>query len=225
MADKSSSDSLGCGCAFIAFLFLFFYFFSSGPIAPGLAFLKTLLKAIAGAAVIGGIAHLARQLFKTDQQLIADIEARKQEALDNNIFILASRVLVQWGKAAEGELHFEDDQMEISSIASKDKSSKMTIVVNGMPVFECFANVEKGIVYDEPIERFERVGDDFELVRKYGTSDRAVIKIEGYIPGRWVKRLQRLNQRAEAERTQKQKAKEAQLAKDKAQAERHKFGL
>jgi hypothetical protein len=224
MAKEKWEGSLGCG---IPIFFVLFVIFSPNPGAPnfltgaGSAALKS--AALVSALIL--VFNIVSPLFRTDKDVLADIEQRKKAALEDRIFIIASKVVVHWGKVEVGKLHFLDNKMEIVVDVANNQRHTMKIAVDGKPVFECVASVIKGISYAEPQISFRRTDEGFELEKEYGTSDRADLEIASYIPGRWVKNLQRLGKAVEADQIERQRLKEVRLTKERVQAERKKFGL
>jgi hypothetical protein len=223
---KSQRDSyLGCG---VPIFFVLFCLFLTDPtlqfFLPGL--IGAVLKAGVCTLVLLFIASILINLVRDDDQgILAEIEERKKEALDKNIFMMASKVLLQWGKLVGCELQLVSGEMEIVATVIEGEQHKIIINYKRRGVFECISGIEKGISYGEPLVKLQRISDGFELVEEYGASDKAVIKINSYIPGRWVKVLEVLGQRVDRERVENQRAKERQHTKEIVEGERGKFGL
>lgn len=225
MTKSQVETSLGCGLL-IAFVLVFVFAPKGGGpenflVGTAVAALKAVAYGFGLTLAVGFIMGL----FRTDQDILANIEERKKEALDKDVFNLALRVLKEWGKPVEGKLHFENEKIDISATVPAGKNVKVVIVADDKIVFECTSIIKKGKFYDEPEIRIQPAGESFVIVKEYGTGDSVTMNIESYIPGRWVGILERLKQRADVERVAKHKAEEVRRAKDTAQAERHKFGL
>jgi len=217
----------GCAAAFIVFLTLVFLATLGGaPIELSLPL------AIVGAVIAGAFAIGAARPPGSD--LKARIEARKKEALDKKIWETACTVAMHYGQWIDKNknLRFADHQIEIMATPCEGKSLDLAITWiagGGGIVFESHAGSSRSTSgYTDFAERTvirPLEGGAYEVAKEYSSEPGALITINGYIPGPWVRHLQNLEKRVELEHAQAKEAKEMQERQKKIQAERSKFGL
>jgi hypothetical protein len=219
-ASGERAEPPGCAVALIAFLVLAALAMVAGaPIGFSLA-LAVIGAVISGAVAMGGASS-------SGTTLAAKIEARKQEALNKNLWYKAGFVAMHLGQPTGNGLRFVDNEIEIITTTHEGKRADVAITWiggGGRIVFESSAGFADVGFAEKTIHRPIEDGG-FEVAKEYIPKREACVTIIGYIPGRWEGHLQNLEERAELERAQARNVKAVQEAQRKIQTERDKFGL